>query len=298
MGINKLLYLIFWYVKIKFFNKKIPLQTVIFISNICNYNCKHCCVDKTTPKKMTFGEVKEHLIYSYKLGSRFVDFEGGEPIQWRDGDKNINDLCNLAKEIGFFSTTVTTNASKDFSFVNADHIFISLDGLKSHNIIRGEGAFEKLSENIKKFPCPNKVSANMVINSINKDEVQNVLAFIEQSPYINGISFNFYNPVNNDNTLCVSNKEEIINTIIKYKNQGYKILNTKTGLNYLKNPTFPKVCFITNFITVDNKRFSGCPDTPNSDCKNCGLGMAGEMKALYNFSFETILAGIKLRLTK
>ena len=174
MNLKQLLYLPLWYFKIRFLKKQIPLQTVLFISNICNYDCKHCCVDKSKPSQMGLNEIKEHLTYSYNLGSRFVDFEGGEPTLWNDGDKNINDLCNLAREIGFFSTTVTTNASNEFSYLNADHIFVSLDGLHTHDTIREQGAFEKIKTNIAKYPDAKKLSVNMVINSINKNEIPEV----------------------------------------------------------------------------------------------------------------------------
>ncbi len=303
---EELLYFPIWYFKIRVLKKQIPLQTVIFVTNECNYKCKHCCVDKSAPHSMSYNEIKEHLIYSYKCGSRFVDFEGGEagrgkyseksdtPLGEITGEyKTINDLCALAKSIGFYSTTVTTNASYDFSFLNADHIFISLDGIKAHDIIRGEGAFEKLKENIAKFPYPERVSANMVINPINKDEISDVLEFVQNSPYINGISFNFYNPVNGETALCINKREDIVNTILKYKKNGYKILNSKRGLKYLIRPDFKKDCWITNFITLDGKRYSGCPD--KTYCNICGLGMGGEMRALYDFNIETILSGLKLR---
>ena len=168
MKLKQLFYLPLWYFKIRFLKKQIPLQTVLFISNICNYDCKHCCVDKSKPTLMSFEEIKEQLLYSYNLGSRFVDFEGGEPTLWKDGKKNINDLCSLAREIGFFSTTVTTNASNDFSWLNAEHVFVSLDGIDSHDIIRQTGALEKLKKNIANYPHPKQLSVNMVINSINK----------------------------------------------------------------------------------------------------------------------------------
>ena len=296
MKLNQLLYLPWWYFKVKFFNKKNPLQTVIFVSNICNYNCKHCCVDKSVPHKMRYEDVKKHLEYSYKLGSRFVDFEGGEPTLWRDEDKTINDLCDLAKSIGFFSTTVTTNASQGLSWLNADHVFVSLDGIEAHDKIRGKGAFNCLEENISNYPQPKKLSVNMVINSINEDEVFSVLEYAEKSSYINGISFNFYNQVGDNVSLKTTLKSDIISKLIAYKQQGYNIINTIQGLKYLKAPDFKRACWITNFITVLGDRFVGCQMEGSDVCKDCGLGMSGEMSALYNLNIETVLAGLKLRL--
>ncbi len=303
MNLKQLLYFPLWYFKIRFLKKQIPLQTVIFITNECNYNCKHCCIDKTSACSMSYEEIKKHLEYSYNHGSRFVDFEGGEGGRGKyrgkykgSGDyeyKTINDLCTIARSIGFYSATVTTNASYDFSYFNADHVFVSIDGIKTHDIIRGEGAFERLKENIAKFPYPKRVSANMVINQINRDEIEAVLEFVQKSPYINGISFNFYNPVNGETALCVNDRKAIIKTILNYKKRGYKILNSERGLKYLISPDFKKDCWITNFITLDGKCYSGCPD--KTYCNICGLGMSGEMRALYDFNLQTILAGLKLR---
>ena len=115
---------------------------------------------------MTYEQVREHLQYSYDLGSRFVDFEGGEVTIWRDGDKRINDLIALAKEIGFFSCTITTNAQLPFKGCTADSIWVSLDGYgEYHEEVRGKGTFAKLEKNIAE--CGHKhLSVNMVVNTL------------------------------------------------------------------------------------------------------------------------------------
>ncbi|MEG2666948.1 MAG: radical SAM protein, partial [Bacteroidales bacterium] len=65
------------------------------------------------------------------------------------GSYTVNDLCDLAKKIGFFSTTITTNAQLPFTQSRADSIWVSMDGTgKFHDQIRGEGAFEKMQKNI------------------------------------------------------------------------------------------------------------------------------------------------------
>ena len=76
---RKLFYLAQWFVRARFFGRRAPLQTVLFISDICNLRCKHCSVyELKNPHNMTYEQVREHLQYSYDQGSRFVDFEGGE----------------------------------------------------------------------------------------------------------------------------------------------------------------------------------------------------------------------------
>ena len=114
-----------WYFQTKFLKRRKPLQTVLFITNQCNLSCSHCSVyDHEHPTVKSYDQIKEELLYSYKLGSRFVDFEGGEPTLWRDGDLRLNDLIDLAHKIGFFTTTVTTNAQLPFAGLNANSIWV------------------------------------------------------------------------------------------------------------------------------------------------------------------------------
>ena len=101
-------YLAQWFVRARFFGRRAPLQTVLFITDKCNLRCKHCSVYGSAGyKQRSFEDIVADMRYSYELGSRFIDLEGGEPTLWKEGDRNINDLIDAALEIGFFSITVT-----------------------------------------------------------------------------------------------------------------------------------------------------------------------------------------------
>ena len=192
---KKLFYLAWWFVRARFFGRRAPLQTVLFISDICNLRCRHCSVyELKNPHNMTYEQVREHLQYSYDQGSRFVDFEDGEVTIWKDGDKRINDLIDLAKEIGFFSCTITTNAQLPFAGSKADSIWVSLDGTGSfHEEVRGKGTFAKLEKNIAE--CGHKhLSVNMVVNTLNYTDVENTIEYAKNNPAIEQISINFHTP--------------------------------------------------------------------------------------------------------
>ena len=127
---RRLLYLGCWFFKARFLGCQNPLQTVLFINDQCNLACKHCCIySRGEPIRKSLEAIAGELEYAYKLGSRFVDFEGGEPFLWQDGERGFNDLVRLAKDIGFYSATVTTNAQMPFPGCEADSIWVSLDGL-------------------------------------------------------------------------------------------------------------------------------------------------------------------------
>lgn len=296
---KSLLYLPYWFIKARIFGKKSPLQSVIFISDQCNLQCKHCCVfaQKTITKK-SYEQIKEELEYSYKLGSRFVDFEGGEPTMWKEGEYDLNSLIRLAKEIGFFSATITTNAVMPFAGSEADSIWVSLDGLgEYHNKIRGEGVFERLVKNIENSGHPD-LSVNMVVNILNYESVDETIEFVKNNPHIKSISINFHTPYAGTEHLMLDpeKKSEVIDKVIAYKKKSYPIMNSVSGLKLMKHNKFKKYCWVSNFIAVDGTKSPDCGGTALGLCDQCGYCMAGEMHSVMNLKPDTIFAGLKLRM--
>jgi len=296
--VKQFFYLAFWFIRVRFFGKKKPLQTVIFITNQCNLSCKHCSVyEHHSPVRKSFNQIKDELEYSYRQGSRFVDFEGGEPTLWRDGDKTINDLIALAKQIGFFSCTLTTNAWNPFPDSHADSIWVSMDGLRDvHDNIRGIGSFERLEKNIADSKH-SAVSANMVINRYNYSDVGNVIKYVKDNPYIQSVSLNFHTPYAGTEDLFLDweKRSEVIDKIIRMKKSGYPIMNSVSGLKLMKHNKFKKQCWVTNFIMVDGTRLNECAGKSADVCNQCGYGMAAEMKSVFAFKPDTLLAGMNLR---
>ena len=294
---KKLAYLAQWFFRARFLGRRAPLQTVLFISDRCNLQCKHCSVyNKQNPHNMTFEQVREHLLYSYSLGSRFVDFEGGETMIWQDGEKNINDLIDLAKEIGFFSATITTNAQLPFAGCRADSIWVSLDGTGSyHEAVRGKGTFARLEANIAS--CAHKhLSVNMVVNTLNYTDVENTIKYTASNPNIESISINFHTPFPETEYLMVDKQTrgDIIDRVIDYKRRGYPIMNSVSGLKLMRRGDFKRRCWVTNFIYPDGSR-GLCIGDGTATCRDCGFCMSGEMASLFAFRPDTVLAGLKLR---
>ena len=292
-------YLPLWFFKARFLGIKKPLQTVLFINDKCNLACKHCSVYKLdNPITKPYEQVKEELEYSYKLGSRFVDFEGGEPTIWKDGEYDLNSLIRLSKEFGFYSATITTNAQRPFADSKADSIWVSLDGLgEYHDKIRGKGAFGKLVENIATANHP-ELSVNMVVNSINYSSVEETIEFAKNNPNIKSISINFHTPYESTEYLALDweIRKKVIDLVIQKKKAGYPIMNSVSGLKLMKHNKFKKECWVTNFIMSDGTRLDECQGKTSGVCDQCGFAMAGEMRSVFSLNPDTIWAGIKLRL--
>ena len=298
---KELIYLGTWFAKARFLGIKKPLQTVLFISEKCNLACKHCTAyKKENPIIKSYNQIREELEYAYKSGSRFVDFEGGEPTIWREGEHDLNSLIRLSKNIGFISATITTNAQLPFTGSEADSIWVSLDGIGDyHDDIRGKGAFARLADNIATSEHP-ALSVNMVINNRNYQSVTETIEYAKNNPSIQSISLNFHTPYSDTEGLFLDwdTRAEVIDKIIEKKKKGYPIMNSISGLKLMKHNQFKKECWVTNFILADSTRLAECPGKKAGVCDRCGFSMAGEMRSVFNLKPDTIMAGMNLRVKK
>ena len=235
--IKQYFYLAQWFIRARFFGRRAPLQTVLFITDKCNLRCKHCSVYGSAGyRQRKFDDIVEDLRRSHAAGSRFVDLEGGEPTLWREEGKTINDIIDAAMEIGFFSVTVTTNAQQDFSWIRPHSIWVSMDGIgKYHDAVRGEGSFAKLEENIARSGHKH-LSVNMVLNTLNWESLDEAMEYAKKNPAIEQISINFHTPYPGTEQLMLppQKKAELIDKVLEYKKKGYPIMNSRSGLKKMK----------------------------------------------------------------
>ena len=303
MNIKHYFYLAQWFVRARFFGRCAPLQTVLFITDKCNLRCKHCSVyGSAGNRQRSFDDIVADMKYSYELGSRFIDLEGGEPTLWKQDGRTINDLIDAALEIGFFSITVTTNAQQDFSWIHPQSIWVSMDGIcEYHDRIRGEGTFARLEKYISTSGFKH-ICVNMVVNALNYESLDAAMEYAKNSPYIEQISINFHTPYPGTEYLKLPTEKEIelIDKVLDYKRRGYPIMNSRSGLKLMKRNMLGQVklgkeCFVTNFIYTDGSR-GLCLGYGTEQCRACGFCMAGEMASVFSFKPDTILSGFKLRM--
>ena len=299
--IGKAIYLIGWQMR-TWLGRRAPLQSVIFILDKCNLKCKHCSVYAiATPRIKSLQDIREELEDCYRAGSRFVDFEGGELYLWKDGEKTIDDVIDMAHEIGFWNVTITTNGQLPFKGSHADTIWVSMDGIGEwHDAIRGKGTFARLEKNISE--CGKPVCVNMVVNRLNYEALVPAMEYVKQSKFIKQISVNFHTPFVETEELYLPDeiRNNLIELLIDYKRRGYPIMNSVSGLKYMKVKDGKTLCgnescWITNFIFSDGSRSPKCMGYTHNVCDRCGFSMGGEMTAMTHLKPDTLLAGLKLR---
>ncbi len=280
---------------------KSPFLAGFKITYKCNLTCKHCPFYKLKSRDLSFDEVKEIIDKLNKRGAKLIIFEGGEPTLWKDGEKDFNDVLNYAKK-KFLSVNFTTNGLNGFNF-NADAIWVSIDGLKfHHDLIRGEGVFEKVLKNLKKFKRERifikkrKLFANVCINSENLKIIPKLFIFLKN--YIDGITIQFYYPYGENFKFWVKKKDrvKILNKIIELKKRGIPILDSVTCLNNLKYNTWK--CHPELLINADpdGKITQGCylKNRDKINCKYCGFAAHVELSQAFDLKLSSILTGLRI----
>lgn len=316
-ALGQMAYLGQWYLRARL-GRRAPLQSVIFILDRCNLRCKHCSVyELEHPRSKSLQAIREELDDCYRAGSRFVDFEGGELYLWKDRQVanrkplngeyyTIDDVLDVAHEIGFYSATITTNAQLPFRGSHADQVFVSMDGVGAvHDAIRGEGAFARLEKNIREFHRERPLCVNMGVNSLNIGGVEEALDYVKHNPDIDAISLNFHTPFEDTKALYPDpeQRNQVIDMLIRKKREGYPIMNTVSGLKAMrvvgdKVACTDQHCWITNFIFSDGSRSPKCMGFVHGVCDRCGFSMGGEMESLYHLRPDTVLGGMKLRIKR
>jgi MoaA/NifB/PqqE/SkfB family radical SAM enzyme len=261
---------------------KSPLVNTMLVNYDCNLRCKHCSVQENIerlpgPRSFTYDGAVREMERKYQEGARIAFFEGGEPTLWKDGDKDLGDLIEAARSIGYFVTGYTTNGT-NVIFEQSDVISVSLDGPREvHDRIRGKGVFDRLMANLAITDHPN-IFANMVVMQENKDALKATLEVVKASDRINGLMLNFLTPPPESQALSLEEKRKVVEEAVQLKAQGYPLLNTKRALKELLIEDYEARCpdWASAFVLPGPTYFYGCPMRGTEACKRCGFDAVRE----------------------
>jgi len=294
ISIGQLGYYARWFFKSKVGIKR-PLVNTMIINFNCNLRCKHCSIsgnaDKLpNPFQIDFENAQREMKEQFKKGARILFFEGGEPTLWKDGEKNLRNLIQAGKEIGYFVVGYTTNGMYPI-IEDSDVISVSLDGPKeTHDLIRGEGTYEKLMDNLAKTTHPN-IFANMTIMKPNLGVVRETVELVAKNERIRGIMLNFITPPPYDIALTLDEKKEVIELALRLKKEGHPILNTTKALKDMLIEDFGGLCqdWVSAFVLPDCSHYAGCPMKGTESCKKCGFDAVREYRLIVKGSPRAIM---------
>jgi sulfatase maturation enzyme AslB (radical SAM superfamily) len=166
-----------------------------------------------------------------------------------------------------------------------------LDGPKeTHDLIRGEGTFDKLMANLAKTTHPN-IFANMTIMKPNLGKIRETVEFVAKNDRIRGIMLNFITPPPYDIALTLDEKKEVIALALRLKKEGYPILNTTKALKDMLIEDFGGLCqdWVSVFVLPDCSHYGGCPMKGTESCKKCGFDAVREYRLIVKGSPSAIM---------
>ena len=279
------------YLGYKLFNKRSPLYGSADIINVCNLHCEHCYwwLNRKENDDLSLDDWKKIIDEKFKKNHVFiVTVVGGEPMMRKD----VVEL--FTKEFPKRACVVTNGTYPIPHLKDIYFYWISIDGdNKTHNEIRGDGAWEKTRKNVLDYVKSSKnawkdIWITMTINSKNYKTIPQVIE--DWKDYSNKIGFQFHTPFMEGDPLWLpfgKERDEVIDYLIDKQKNELKdyIINPKDQLEIMKRSwggkgTTPIDCPTWAIISVDHKGREKLPccigsaekDGMKPNCEKCGLG--------------------------
>jgi MoaA/NifB/PqqE/SkfB family radical SAM enzyme len=231
-----------------------------------------------------------------RLGTRFVVFEGGEPLLWRNGLYRLHDLVLYAKK-HFLRVAVTTNGTLPLD-VPCHILWVSLDGIKeTHDNLRSD-SFDRIWSNIKETKH-SRVFVHLTLNRLNWRDIESLATLVKQTPTLKGMTVQFFYPYNQgEDDLSLSPEERCtaIEKLLKLKKSGLPILNSMDRLKAMVNNRW--LCHDDILINVDPDGIitKGCyvKSRGQINCDACGFTPVAEASGALDLIPGSLYAGWKL----
>lgn len=266
-----------------------PLVANYYLTYRCNARCHFCNIwALEPPQESDLATIRHNLEDLRKLGVKYVDFTGGEPLLRAD----VADIYGEAKAQGFF-TSMTTNTilypkkAKEMQGL-VDFLNFSLDGgdAETHDRSRGVQIFDTLVESVKlAHSLGEKPVLNHTVTAQNfdrLDEVGELGTSLGARVWLNP-AFTAHENYNSKKNPTTEMLEAIERGAKKYKCIGYNkaaLAFIQDGGNDTNNPRCKAVDAVIA-ISPDDKLLLPCYHFAQT-----GIPIDGKLYELYKQSEE------------
>ena len=283
-GFGKSWYLARWAFDTRVLRKHVPVNCSLILTGKCNLACKHCCVGEVAGNDPSFQDVKISLRELYRTGARYLAITGGEPALWEDHSYRLADVIECARELGFFRVIVCTNGLQTLD-IDADYLWVSLDGdLEHHEQNRGR-CYEKIVGNIEASQH-SRIYCNYTITRLNYLSFEHQVDAILRIKGMRGVLLHIFTPyVGADRSLLLEDtqRSEVLRRVLAYKlRHPFKVVNTLSAIRALISDRWPRP--IWGSVTSWQNRLSECccRDGLADDftCRYCGSTVTVETYAI------------------
>ena len=286
------LYGLKYVVDYRLFGRAAPLMRGLVLTNRCNLRCRHCTITSREPMDLSYDQVTAAIDAFYAEGGRCLYLEGGEPLLWRDGPHDVEDVVEYAHQRGYYTVVVYTNGTRPLDTA-ADTVFVSVDGLQErHDALRGK-SFERIMDHIQDSAHPS-LYINYTINSENADQIGAFCEYVDRLDRIRGTFFYFHTPYYGYDALYVEPDERrrVVRRLLELRKR-YRILNSRAGLRSVLRNDWKRplgICSVYEGGTVYACcRYPGDPEL----CAQCGYLSYAEIDQTLKLKPGAILNALK-----
>ena len=166
-----------------------PINIQLAPTESCEGKCGFCSVkNRDITGKIPYSKISEGLSRFKLMGAKAVEITGGgNPLLYRDKDKNINNVINLANGLAY-DIGLITNSSHPLSCLTETSID-SLNWLRISLNFLDEGFDKYNGENFKGIDT-NKLSFSYIVNNkTTKDTIKQIRQVVEDNPGIKFVRF-------------------------------------------------------------------------------------------------------------
>ncbi|NHI94842.1 MAG: radical SAM protein [Candidatus Lokiarchaeota archaeon] len=158
-----------------------PIITIWTITDRCNLNCTHCYLPKNNNhKELTYAESCKIIDELQQAKNMIIGFSGGEPLLRKDIFDLIKYVSDKQMSVALATNglLIDENVAKKLKDSGLGYVQISIDGLEeTHDIIRGEGTFQRALSAIKNcLDAGLYVSMDVVITKLNVNQIHDLIS--------------------------------------------------------------------------------------------------------------------------
>jgi len=288
-----------FFVRTRVLGQRRPLLASFKLTYRCNLTCPACPFHLRAdrgPAHITWEKAVQSLDELKRMGCRIVIFEGGEPLTWRDGAHTFDDLCAYARSL-FLCVGATTNGTRMLK-ADTDVLWVSLDGTKaSHDRLRC-GTYDVVMTNLRASVHP-RLYVHYTLNRENWRDFPLAMAQITTIPHVKGITVQFFYPYGQgeaDLALDRHARAEAVATLIRLKEAGYPILNSRGRLEAMLDNTWRCHDWLLANVEPDGRISTGCYVRGRGEvnCAACGFTPVAEASGAYDLRPGALLAGWRI----
>ena len=221
-------------VRANIWNKSLPLNVMLSVTNRCPSHCSYCNIPQRRQKELSTEEIFSLIDQITQMGCQRLGLWGGEPLVRDD----IGRIIGYAKKKGLF-VTLDSNGyflpQKLKLISGLDHLILALDGRQQeHDLNREPGSFQKVMAAIEAASETLPLWTITVLTKNNLDSVDFILDNARKYGFLATFQLLHHNDklARNPSGLmpALASYRKTINKLIIEKKKGAPIASS---LNYL-----------------------------------------------------------------